>query len=253
MEDTRTSTGSQRLAITFDTLIKSPEANITAIPVVRHEPFPTGNNRDIPVSVKKLVYGSKATGVGTSAKSLDRHNELLYSSEEVHGPRKDRGSSEGLDTHFFQRTNPIDKSLVEKPTWFQECASTSGKQGKESPKEKSEGKGKFEVEQTLPTELQNSKERNDSHGQVIQYGQNSGGIQKQGGGTNEPTLSKEIDLAKAVTHFEACNKQILEKLNNFEYIQQQLGREILQVKEAQKTIIGPENVNKDNILSLTHI
>ncbi|MBW0476027.1 hypothetical protein O181_015742 [Austropuccinia psidii MF-1] len=46
---------------------------------------------------------------------------------------------------------------------------------------------------------------------------------------------------------------MLDKFNNFEYIQQSLVREILQVKESQKTIIGLESVNKDNILSLTQI
>ncbi|MBW0497276.1 hypothetical protein O181_036991 [Austropuccinia psidii MF-1] len=261
-----------------------PEADITAIPIVRPEPFPKGNNRDIPVSVQDLVYGSKAAGVGTSSKSLDRNNELISSSEKVLGPRKDRGSSEGLDPHFLKRKSPTDTSLVEKLKDFvrgpeqevgprkgnqscgsssslqkQEYTSTSSKQGQESPKEQSEGqekgigKGKNQVEQALPTELQNSKETKDSYGQCAQYGKNSDGIQKQGGGKNKPILSKEIDLENLVTHFETCNKEILEKLNNFEYIQQKLGREILQVKESQKTIIGLENVNKDNILSLTHI
>ncbi|MBW0525171.1 hypothetical protein O181_064886 [Austropuccinia psidii MF-1] len=114
MEDARTSTSSQRLAGTFDTLIESPEADITAIPVFRPESFPTGNNRNIPVSVQELVYGGKEAGEGTSAKSLDRHNELISSSEGVHGPRKDGGSSEGLDTHVLQRTSPKDKILIEK-------------------------------------------------------------------------------------------------------------------------------------------
>ncbi|MBW0510643.1 hypothetical protein O181_050358 [Austropuccinia psidii MF-1] len=77
MEDARTSTSSQRLASTFDTLIESPEADVTAIPVVRPEPFSTGNNRNIPVSVQELVYGGKAAGVVTSAKSLDRHKEFM--------------------------------------------------------------------------------------------------------------------------------------------------------------------------------
>ncbi|MBW0513406.1 hypothetical protein O181_053121 [Austropuccinia psidii MF-1] len=90
MGDARAFTSSQRLSSTFDTLIESPEAEITAIPVVRPESFPTGSNRDIPVSVQELVYGRKAAGVGTSAKSLDRHTELLSSSEGVHGPRKYR-------------------------------------------------------------------------------------------------------------------------------------------------------------------
>ncbi|MBW0499326.1 hypothetical protein O181_039041 [Austropuccinia psidii MF-1] len=145
--------------------------------------------------------------MGTSAKSLDRQSELISSSEEVNGSRKDRGSSEGLDTHFLQRTSPMDKSLVEKPKNVvrgqeeevgpskgqqpsgssptlhkPKSASTSAKQGKETPREQSEGqvKGKAKVEQALPTELQNSQEREDSHGKCVQYGKNSDGIQKQG-------------------------------------------------------------------------
>ncbi|MBW0553943.1 hypothetical protein O181_093658 [Austropuccinia psidii MF-1] len=114
MEDARTSTSSQRLESTFETLIESPEADITALSVVRPESFPTGTNRNIPVSLQELVYGSKGKGVGTSVNSLDRHNELLFSSEEVHGHRKDRRTSEGFDTHVFQGTSPTDKRLVEK-------------------------------------------------------------------------------------------------------------------------------------------
>ncbi|MBW0534874.1 hypothetical protein O181_074589 [Austropuccinia psidii MF-1] len=87
MEDATASTSLQRLARTFDNLIEGPEADISAI--------------------------LAAAGVGTSSKPLDRHNELISSNEEVHGPRKDRGSSEGLDTHVFQRTSPTDKSLSE--------------------------------------------------------------------------------------------------------------------------------------------
>ncbi|MBW0557469.1 hypothetical protein O181_097184 [Austropuccinia psidii MF-1] len=56
-----------------------------------------------------------------------------------------------------------------------------------------------------------------------------------------------------VKKIETCNKEIITKLKTFEYIQQKLGNEILQVKESQKTIIGLENVNKDNILSLAEI
>ncbi|MBW0582235.1 hypothetical protein O181_121950 [Austropuccinia psidii MF-1] len=115
MEDARTSLSSQRLASTFDTCIESPEAEIAAIAVVRPESLSTANNRDIPVSVQELVYGSKTTRVGTSPKSWDRNHELIYSSEEIHGARRDRGTSEGLDTHVFQRTSPTDTNLVEKP------------------------------------------------------------------------------------------------------------------------------------------
>ncbi|MBW0524202.1 hypothetical protein O181_063917 [Austropuccinia psidii MF-1] len=159
----------------------------------------------------ELPQVPKAARVGTSAKELDRNNELLSSSKEAHGPRKDRGFSEGLETCVLQRTSPEDKRLVEKTNYFvrgpeeevgprkgqqpsgsysslhkKESASTSAKQGQESPREQSEGqeKGKAQVEKTLYTELQKSKERKDSHRQCVQYGQKSDVIQKQGGGKN---------------------------------------------------------------------
>ncbi|MBW0586164.1 hypothetical protein O181_125879 [Austropuccinia psidii MF-1] len=74
IKDARTSTSYQKLARTFETLIEDTEADITSTPVVRQQPFPIGNNRNIPVSVQELVYGSKAAGVETSSKSLDRCN-----------------------------------------------------------------------------------------------------------------------------------------------------------------------------------
>ncbi|MBW0498954.1 hypothetical protein O181_038669 [Austropuccinia psidii MF-1] len=115
MADARTSTSLQRLARTFETLIESPEADITAIAVVRPESLSKGNNRDIPVSVQELVYGGKEERVGTSPKSLDRHHELISSSEEVHGIRKDRRTSEGLDTLVLQRKSPTAKIFVKAP------------------------------------------------------------------------------------------------------------------------------------------
>ncbi|MBW0576398.1 hypothetical protein O181_116113 [Austropuccinia psidii MF-1] len=63
MEDAITSTSSQRLASTFDTLIEITEADIIAIAVVRPESLSTGNKSDIPVSVQELVYGSKTARV----------------------------------------------------------------------------------------------------------------------------------------------------------------------------------------------
>ncbi|MBW0534604.1 hypothetical protein O181_074319 [Austropuccinia psidii MF-1] len=120
-------------------------------------PVPEGNNRNIPVSIQELVYGGKEAGVGPSAKSLDRHNKLISSSEKGHGPRKDKGSPEGLDTHFLQRTSPTDKSLVEKPKHVvrgpeEEVGPTKGQQssgsspslhkGKKTPKSNQKGKQK---------------------------------------------------------------------------------------------------------------
>ncbi|MBW0548847.1 hypothetical protein O181_088562, partial [Austropuccinia psidii MF-1] len=241
-------------------------------------PVPKGNNRDIPVSVQELVYGSNTARVGTCPKSLDRHHELISSSEEIHRARKDRGTSERLDTHVFPRKNPTDKSLVKKPKHVirgpeeevgprqgkqpsgssqslqkQKYTSTSAQNAQANPKDQPEWKGKAQMEQALPAELQDSQEREDSHAQCVQYGKNSDGIQKQGRGKIEPIFSKEVDLLKLVNKIETCNKEIITKVKTFEYIQQKLGNEILQVKESQKTMIGLENINKDNILSLMQI
>ncbi|MBW0552554.1 hypothetical protein O181_092269 [Austropuccinia psidii MF-1] len=161
MEDSRTSTSFKRLASTFDTLIEIPVAAITAIAVVRSEKLSTGNNRDKPVSVQELVYGSKTARVGISPKYLERHHELISSSEEVHEARKDRGACEGLDTHVFQRTSPKDESLVEQPKHVirgpeevgprqgkqlkppqAKGASTSAKKAQENPKDQPEGQSK---------------------------------------------------------------------------------------------------------------
>ncbi|MBW0554021.1 hypothetical protein O181_093736, partial [Austropuccinia psidii MF-1] len=134
------------------------------------------NNRYIPVSVQELVYDSKTARVGTSPKSLDRNHELISPSEEVHGARKDRITSEGLDTNVLQRKSPTDQSLVEKPKHVirgseeevgpregkqpsgsspsihkKKSASTSANQAQENPKDQPEGKGKAQVEQALPT------------------------------------------------------------------------------------------------------
>ncbi|MBW0497354.1 hypothetical protein O181_037069 [Austropuccinia psidii MF-1] len=163
MEDSRTSTSYQRVASTFDTLIESPEADITSITIFRPEPFSTCNNINIKVSVQELVYCGKAAVVGTSAKSLDRHNELISSNEEVHGPEKTedllrgwtpisckgqfqkikawlkpkhvfRGTEEEVGPRKGQQPSGTSPSLQK-----QRFASISAKKGKESPKEKSEG------------------------------------------------------------------------------------------------------------------
>ncbi|MBW0544546.1 hypothetical protein O181_084261 [Austropuccinia psidii MF-1] len=169
------------------------------MPVFRPESFATRSSGNIPVSVQELVYGGREGGVGPSAKSLDGKNELLSSSEEFRVPREYSRPSKGLDTQFLQRTSPKDKSLVEKPKHFvrgrkegknpsgrssslhkKEPSSTSAKKVQESPKE--QAKGKDQVEQALPTKLQNSKERKVIHGYCFQYGNSCDGIKKQGEG-----------------------------------------------------------------------
>ncbi|MBW0553728.1 hypothetical protein O181_093443 [Austropuccinia psidii MF-1] len=211
-------------------------------------PVPKGSSRDIPMSVQELVYGRKTARVGNSPKSLDRHHELISSSEEVHGARKERGTSEGLDTHLLQRKSPTYKSLVEKPKHV-----NRGPEEEVGPRQGKQPSGRSQASTSKNPPQQDSQEREDSHGQCVQYGKNSDVIQKQGRGKIEPIFSKEVDLVNLVKQIETCNKEIETKFKTFEYIKQKLGDAILQVKESQKNIIGLEDVNKDNILSLAQI
>ncbi|MBW0524379.1 hypothetical protein O181_064094 [Austropuccinia psidii MF-1] len=70
-----------------------------------------------------------------------------------------------------------EKSPVEAPQ-----ASKSAKCSQASPKVKLEGKekgqvrGQVQVEQALPSELQNFKARKDSHGKCVQYGKSFDGV-----------------------------------------------------------------------------
>ncbi|MBW0586707.1 hypothetical protein O181_126422 [Austropuccinia psidii MF-1] len=164
MEDARASTSSQGLARTFDTLIESPKSDIAAIAVFRSESLTTGNNRDIPVSLQELVYGSKAARVVTSPKSLDRHHELISSrkAQQIKAWLKNQSMlSEDQKKKWAQGK---ENSPVEAPQ-----ASTSAQKAQENPKDqpelqaKGKGKGKAQMEQALLAELQDSKEREDSH------------------------------------------------------------------------------------------
>ncbi|MBW0564811.1 hypothetical protein O181_104526 [Austropuccinia psidii MF-1] len=180
--DARASTSSQRLVRDFETLLESPESDITSIPVLRSETLPGRSSRDIPVSVQEMVHGGKEEGVGASSQHLDRKNELINSSKRVTGSRKDTRDSKRFETIVFQRKSTKVKILVEKAMHFikgseggtfpkeeqhpcksspclhkQEYTFKSFKQRQEIPKDKSKGeakgkgKGKVQVEQTLPS------------------------------------------------------------------------------------------------------
>ncbi|MBW0561489.1 hypothetical protein O181_101204, partial [Austropuccinia psidii MF-1] len=173
------------------------------------EAINSSNKMDLYQEIK--VINQKDTNVSPEERHKLKMLEFPPVSKEVHRPRKGSGSSEGLETHVLQRPSPTDKARLKNQSILSEDqrknlaqgkekspveasqASTSKnppqqvpQKGQENPKEQSEGqekgkgKGKVQVEQALPTELQNSKERKDSHGQCVQYGKNSDGIKKKG-------------------------------------------------------------------------
>ncbi|MBW0528293.1 hypothetical protein O181_068008 [Austropuccinia psidii MF-1] len=80
--------------------------------------------------------------------------------------------------------SPVEAPQASKINNFPSQVPNTGKQdpkNKRKGKTKGKGKGKVQVEQALPSELQNSKERNDSYEQCVQYRKNSDGIKEQGG------------------------------------------------------------------------
>ncbi|MBW0540228.1 hypothetical protein O181_079943 [Austropuccinia psidii MF-1] len=115
------------LASTFETLIESREADKTAIPVVKPEPFPTGNNINIPVSIQELVYGRKAAGVEDLLRGWTPMS-CKGKFQQIKSWLKNQSMlSKDQKKKLAQRK---EKSPVEVPQ-----ASTSAKNGKENPKE----------------------------------------------------------------------------------------------------------------------
>ncbi|MBW0475736.1 hypothetical protein O181_015451 [Austropuccinia psidii MF-1] len=90
------------------------------------------SNRDIPGSVQELVYGSKATGVGTLSKSLDRHNELKSSSEEVHRHGKYRVPSGGWTPMSYKGQVQQIKAWLKKKRILSEDQEKKLAQGKDN-------------------------------------------------------------------------------------------------------------------------
>ncbi|MBW0502248.1 hypothetical protein O181_041963 [Austropuccinia psidii MF-1] len=63
----------------LQTLLESPEAEISNIPVVASEQIQGRSSGGIPVSIQELVYASKAAGVGTSYKLwIGTRNSYLH-------------------------------------------------------------------------------------------------------------------------------------------------------------------------------
>ncbi|MBW0583164.1 hypothetical protein O181_122879 [Austropuccinia psidii MF-1] len=256
MEDARTSTTSQSLANIFDTLIESPEAEITAI-AVRPESLPTGSSRDIPVSVQELVYGSKqkewellpSLWIGTMSSYLqvkkfmgpEKTEELLKGWT----PMSCKGQVQQIKAWLKNQSmlsedqkkklaQCKDNTPVETPQ-----ASTSKDppqpvpdKPKQAPKtnkkgnQKAKGKAKPKLNKPYPQNYRIPKKEKIAMDNVFNMARTLMEFKKQGRGKIEPIFPKEIDLVRLVTQFESCNKEIMTNFKIFEYIQQKLDNEI---------------------------
>ncbi|MBW0464469.1 hypothetical protein O181_004184 [Austropuccinia psidii MF-1] len=81
------------------------------------------------------------------------------------------------------------------------------KTGKKAPKTNQKGKPKWN--RTYPQRYRIPNKEKTAIKNVFKM---EGTFQIQGGGKDESTPSKEIDIVNIVAHFEACNKEIFTKL-----------------------------------------
>ncbi|MBW0579723.1 hypothetical protein O181_119438 [Austropuccinia psidii MF-1] len=153
-------------------------------------------------------------------KPLAGASELLLTHQELSGSGGDHRTLRRLEPIVLQRQGQKDKKLVEEPKSFiqdqkkelemtptleteAQVVSTSSRsvqrQAQSTPEEAErsqepsrKGHRQSKLAQTLPTRGQGSQIGAFSHGQCLQYGQDSYGIHSQGAGKDEQNLSMEI-------------------------------------------------------------
>ncbi|MBW0550746.1 hypothetical protein O181_090461 [Austropuccinia psidii MF-1] len=209
LEDARAAPHSPRSVPTnFDV---SSEPELIEGNFLRDEPLSSGSHRNISVPIQKLVQSSKQRGVGNMPKPLAGGHELLLKHQELSGSGEDQRTLRRVEPTVLQRKGKKDKELVEEPKSFicrpeegigndpsgiyqlqtssrsiqREAQRTS--QEEERPQEPSgQGKKKSELEQTLPTRVQ------DPQIGAFSHGQDSYGIHSKRAGKDEQDFSLQI-------------------------------------------------------------
>ncbi|MBW0573773.1 hypothetical protein O181_113488 [Austropuccinia psidii MF-1] len=157
-------------------------------------------------------------------KPLAGGHELLLTHQELSGSGEDHRTLRRLVPIVLQRKGPKDQELVEEPKSFnhrpeegtgndssfeyrrpsgvyklqtssrsvQRQAQRTSEETERSQEPSRKGQRQSQLEQTLPTRVQDSQIRAFSHGQCVQYGQDSGGIHSQGAGKDEQNISTQI-------------------------------------------------------------
>ncbi|MBW0561305.1 hypothetical protein O181_101020 [Austropuccinia psidii MF-1] len=156
-------------------------------------------------------------------KPLEGGHELLLTHQEISGSGEDHRALRRMEAIVLQRQGQKDKELVEKPKSFihrlekgigndssfggrpsaiyqlqtssrniqREAQRTSEEEGS-SQEPSGQGKRERKLAQTLPTGVQDPQIGAFSHGQCLQYGKDSYGIQRQRAGKDLKDLSTQI-------------------------------------------------------------
>ncbi|MBW0524019.1 hypothetical protein O181_063734 [Austropuccinia psidii MF-1] len=141
------------------------------------EPLPSVSHRDISVPIQNLVQSSKRRGVGNMPKPLAGGHELLVTNQELSGPEEGIGN---------------DPSFGRRPSGIQREAQRTSEEEERSQEPSGKGKRQSKLAQTLPTRLQDPQIGAFSHGQCLQYGQDSYEICSQREGKDEQDFSMQI-------------------------------------------------------------
>ncbi|MBW0560928.1 hypothetical protein O181_100643 [Austropuccinia psidii MF-1] len=208
-----------------------PNPEVPSLPQERHiwrmpelSPIPQGGrNRNITMPIQTLVQRSQRRGVGNMPKPLEGGHELLLTHKELSGSGEDHRTLRRMEPIVLQRQSQKDKELVEELKSFicrpeegiendpsfgrrssgiyklqtssrsiqREAQRTSGEEER-SQEPLRKGKRQRKLAQTLPTRVQDSQIGAFSHGQCLQYGQDSYGIHSQRAGKDEQDFSTQI-------------------------------------------------------------
>ncbi|MBW0545805.1 hypothetical protein O181_085520 [Austropuccinia psidii MF-1] len=164
----------------------------------RYKSHSKGSNRHLYEPLQAVLHCVQGQGLGNVATNPTSSGELLEHPEKI--PQRG-GNSEILQwmrSTIIQTSNQKDKGVPcqkgggnqgrSPSTFYQQASSQPTSPRREEEQEK-------ELEETIFSKLQDSKNSKRCHVQCLQHGQNLDGIQRQRGTENETTsFSKEMNL-----------------------------------------------------------
>ncbi|MBW0519321.1 hypothetical protein O181_059036 [Austropuccinia psidii MF-1] len=185
--------------------------------ILRADTLSSVRNRNLSMPIQKLVQISQRRGVGNMPNPLAGGHELLLTHQELSSSGEDLGNLRRLEPIVLQRQSQKDKELVEKPRSFihrpeegvandssfgdrrpssvyqlQNSSRSVQRQVQRTPEEEEmsqepsrKGQRQSKLAHTLPPKVQDPQIGAFSHGQCLQYGQDSYGIHSQRAGNNE--------------------------------------------------------------------
>ncbi|MBW0590854.1 hypothetical protein O181_130569 [Austropuccinia psidii MF-1] len=192
--------------------------------ILRAEPFTSGRNRNISVPIKKMVQSHKRRGSGNMPKPLEGGHELLLTNQELSWSGEDHRTLRRVEPTVLKRKGQKDKELIEEPKSFihrpekgitndssfgerrssgvyqlqtssrsvQRQAQRTSKETERSQEPSRKVQRQSQLEQTLPTGVQDPQIGAFRTGQCLQYGQDCYGIHSQGAGKDEKDFSMQI-------------------------------------------------------------